>query len=169
MTFDAPLHGGSAPDGGVMRDGVHVFPVRVYYEYTDAGGIVYHADYLRFAERARTEMMRLFGTNHQDLMERTGLAFAVAHCEMTFHRPARLDDLLLVETHLTEVGGASMWLRQDIRRGADLLVGLRLRLAMMTAQGRAGRIPQDLRQTLRDHMTGRPDGGAPDPSDAPET
>jgi acyl-CoA thioester hydrolase len=169
MTFDAPKQGGPAPDGGVMRDGVHVFPVRVYYEYTDAGGIVYHADYLRFAERARTEMMRLFGLNHLDLMAQSGVTFAVAHCEMTFHRPARLDDLLTVETRLTEVGGASMRLRQDIRRAADLLVGLRLRLAMMTPEGRAGRIPQGLRQTLRNHMTGRPDGGAPDPSDAPET
>jgi len=155
------------PHTGVIVGGLHVFPVRVYYEDTDAGGIVYHAGYFRFAERARTEMMRHFGLGHQDLMVESGVAFAVAHCEATFHRPALLDDLLMVETRLTEVGGATMRLTQDIRRDAQRLVDVRLRLAMVTGQGRPGRIPEGLRRALRTHMTSRPLNHPHPPGDDP--
>lgn len=149
-----PLAGDPTPEGGLFRGSVHVFPVRVYYECTDAGGIVYHADYLRFAERARTEMMRAFGLDHRDLMRDAGVAFAVASSEAEFHRPALLDDLLMVETRVLEVGGASMRVAQDVRRGAERLVSMRLRLAMITTEGRAGRIPAALREALRAHIQG---------------
>ncbi|MBB4287313.1 YbgC/FadM family acyl-CoA thioesterase [Roseospira goensis] len=150
------------PAGGVFRNGVHVFPVRVYYECTDAGGIVYHADYLRFAERARTEMMRRFGLSHQDLMVEAGVGFAVQHCEATFHRPALLDDLLMVETRILELGGASMRVAQDIRRDQQPLVSLRLRLAVMNGHARPARIPEALRRALRAHQTvGAPDDPPP--------
>ena len=79
---------------GMVADGVHVFPVRVYYEDTDAGGIVYYANYLKFAERARTELLRIAGITHSDLMAESGVAFAVRHCAADFIKPARLDDPL---------------------------------------------------------------------------
>ncbi len=163
--------GDPGPDGGLFQGDVHVFPVRVYYESTDAGGIVYHADYLRFAERARTEMMRAFGLDHRDLMRADGVAFAVASCEAVFHRPARLDDLLMVDTRVLEVGGASMRVAQDIRRGPDALVSIRLRLAMVTTEGRAGRVPAALRNALRAHIQGadRTSGTSdPRPGSGPE-
>ncbi len=144
------------PSSGIMRDGAHLYPVRVYYECTDAGGIVYHADYLRYAERARTEMMRLFGLRHRDLRAASGVGFAVHQCEATFHRPAHLDDLLVVRTHVIEVGGATMRVAQDMFRDDTLLVAVRLRLAMVTDQGRPGRVPATLREALRAHLDAHP-------------
>src|SRR6202041_3544965 len=78
----------------------HHFPVRVYYEDTDAAGIVYYANYLKFAERARTEMMRESGSNHRELGEAFDAAFAVSRCEIDYLKPALLDDLLTVETRV---------------------------------------------------------------------
>lgn len=144
------------PSSGIMRGGAHLYPVRVYYECTDAGGIVYHADYLRYAERARTEMMRLFGLRHRDLHAEAGVGFAVHHCEATFHRPALLDDLLVVRTHVIEVGGATMRVAQNLFRDDTLLVALRLRLAMVTDRGRPGRVPAALRVALRAHLDAHP-------------
>jgi len=140
------------PPSGDFRNGDHLFPVRVYYECTDAGGIVYHADYLRYAERARTEMMRLFGLEHRDLRASEGLGFAVHQVEATFHRPARLDDALVVRTRILEVGGATLRVSQEILRDGTLLVALRLRLAMVTDQGRPGRVPKALRAAITAHM-----------------
>jgi len=141
-----------APQEGLFRGPVHVLPIRVYYENTDAGGIVYHADYLNFAERARTEMMRRFGLSHQELMAEGGVGFAVQHVQATFRKPARLDDLLMVETRVLEVGGASMRVNQNIRRDGDLLVEIALRLALINGQGRADRMPASLRRALKDHL-----------------
>ncbi|MQX36188.1 YbgC/FadM family acyl-CoA thioesterase [Roseospira navarrensis] len=152
-----------APHSGVFRGPLHILPVRVYYENTDAGGIVYHSDYLNFAERARTEMMRRFGLSHGDLMAEAGVGFAVQHAEATFHKPARLDDLLMVETRILEVGGASMRLGQEITRQGERLVSLLLRLALVTERGRPGRIPPSLRTALRDHLAAHPaDAPAPE-------
>src|SRR5262249_19258454 len=92
----------------------HVFPVRVYYEDTDAAGIVYYANYLKFAERARTEMLRAHGFEHGGIG--AGLAFAVRSCAVDYLRPARLDDALEVRTRITRVGGASLEADQDICR-----------------------------------------------------
>ncbi|KAA5605187.1 tol-pal system-associated acyl-CoA thioesterase [Roseospira marina] len=152
-----------APQGGLFRGATHVMPIRVYYENTDAGGIVYHADYLNFAERARTEMMRRFGLAHRDLMEEAGVAFAVQQAHATYRRPARLDDLLMVETEVLEVGGASMRVRQNITRDGELMVAIELRLAMINARGRPDRIPASLRRALQEHLRTHPTGGdAPD-------
>ena len=93
--------------GGRMDGRVHRFPVRVYYEDTDAGGIVYHSNYLNFAERARTEMMRGFGLDHLRLKAEQNLLFAVRSCEIDFRRPARLEDLLELRSTLVHLGGAS--------------------------------------------------------------
>src|SRR5262245_1197856 len=94
------------PSSGAISADVHVVAVRVYYEDTDAAGMVYHANYLRFAERARTEMLRLFGTGQAELRAREGLGFTVRRCQMDFLKPARLDDALEVHTRVLAARGA---------------------------------------------------------------
>jgi acyl-CoA thioester hydrolase len=138
----------------------HIFPVRVYYEDTDAGGVVYYANYLRFAERARTEMLRRHGIESSELMAKEGIAFAVRHCEADYRRPARLDDRLEVRTRLLALGGASLEMEQRIVRvgrtcahGAHdgdgiEAVRLVLTLACMTRAGKAARIPAEVRRRL---------------------
>lgn len=132
----------------------HVHQIRVYWEDTDAGGIVYHANYLNFAERARTEMVRAMGLRQSDLAEAgKGFAFAVRRAEVDFLKSAKLDDLLQVETAVTAVGGASMELSQTIRRlddGADLAC-LHIKLAFISLDdGRPARIPGWMKDKLRD-------------------
>ena len=125
----------------------HELPVRVYFEDTDAGGIVYHANYLRYAERARTEWMRELGYDHSRLAAEHGLLFAVARAELTFARPGRLDDLLTVRTRLLDAGGARLELEQVVARGADVLARLRIVLALVDVTGlRPRRLPAALRQ-----------------------
>jgi len=136
------------PGQGFIRGNVHVFPVRVYYEDTDVGGVVYYANYLKFAERARTEMLRLLGREQQTMMETEGVAFAVKSARVEYFRPARLDDALVVRTGLIEVAGASLKVRQSIFRGAELLVDMQIRLAVMDRSGRPTRLPADIRAAL---------------------
>jgi acyl-CoA thioester hydrolase len=92
----------------MRKPSTHHHPIRVYYEDTDAGGVVYYANYLRFAERARTEFMREAGADHAGMLRDTGLSFFVRRCEVDYLKPARLDDFLQVETQIINVGGASL-------------------------------------------------------------
>jgi acyl-CoA thioester hydrolase len=126
----------------------HIFSVRVYWEDTDGSGIVYHASYLRFAERARTELLRAAGFGQWAMLEETGIAFAVRHCTIDFRRSARLDDQLVVETRVASIGGASLEMSQAIRRGGDDIVTLLLKLACITRDGRAARMPPRLREVF---------------------
>jgi len=128
-----------------------VFPLRVYYEDTDAAGIVYYANYLRFAERARTEMMRSLGLNHSIMMAAERVVFAVRHCTADFLAPARLDDQLEVVTRITQLRGASLGMEQRVRRDGADLVRMSLKLACMTLSGRPSRIPGTLRADLKDY------------------
>jgi acyl-CoA thioester hydrolase len=118
-------------------DGHSVFswPIRVYWEDTDAGGVVYHASYLRFLERGRTEWLRALGIAQQALRESHDLVFAVRSVSMDFLAPARLDDALSVSVELTEVRSASLRFRQSLRREFDglLLVEAEVRAACLTA------------------------------------
>src|ERR1700691_3336819 len=97
--------------------GFHTFPIRVYYEDTDAASIVYYANYLKFAERARTEALRLSGIDQSDLMREQKIGFVVRKCTCNFLKPAMLDDLLTIETRLDDINKVSMQMRQTIRRG----------------------------------------------------
>ena len=121
----------------------HTLEIRVYYEDTDAGGIVYHARYLAFAERGRTEAMRAGGASHDELATSHGLIFVVRRAEMDYLRPARLDDLILVTTRTVAVGGASIVVRQEFAVG-ELAIGvLRVKLACIRREnGRPARIPE---------------------------
>ena len=114
---------------GYIVAGRHLFPVRVYYEDTDAGGIVYHARYIAFAERARTELLRSLGLQQSALRDSHDLVFAVKDCAADFRRPARLDDELEVVSTLRELKGASFRVGQEIRRAAACLVSLDFRIA----------------------------------------
>lgn len=123
------------------------WPIRVYWEDTDAGGIVFYANYLKFFERARTEWLRHLGVQQQHLRETTGGMFVVGGTELKYHRPARLDDLLHVTARVTELGRASMTLQQEAwltRDGvrAQLLCEGSIRIGWVdAAQIRPGRIP----------------------------
>ncbi|HEX2653998.1 MAG TPA: tol-pal system-associated acyl-CoA thioesterase [Xanthobacteraceae bacterium] len=138
---------------GVIRDGRHVLPIRIYYEDTDFSGIVYHASYLRFMERGRTDYLRLIGADHRALFEETekeapGFAFVVRSMTIDFLKPARMDDVLEVITEPEEVKGASTTVFQQIWRGEELLVEARVRVAFVSG-GRARPIPKPLRVALR--------------------
>ena len=126
----------------------HVYPIRVYYEDTDAGGVVYYANYLCFAERARTELLRSVGVDHRRMLEDDGVAFAVRRCDADYKLPARLDDLLEVHTHIEQVKGASLRARQTIKRDGEALVDMQLRLACLDGEGRAARLPRNVRSRL---------------------
>ena len=122
--------------------------MRVYYEDTDAAGIVYYANYLRFAERARTEMLRLAGINQSEMRSTYGLGFVVRDCSLEYRKPARLDDVLTVRTQVTNLGAASLQARQAITREDDCLARLDLRCACVDDEGHPVRIPSSLRQVL---------------------
>ncbi|MEM1401513.1 MAG: YbgC/FadM family acyl-CoA thioesterase [Pseudomonadota bacterium] len=126
----------------------HRFAVKVYWEDTDAGGIVYHAGYLRFAERARSEMLSEQGVDQWSLLEDEGLALAVREMTISFHSPARLGESLEVVTKITETRGASVWLDQQIHRGGTNLTGLILQIACVNRRGRAVRLPHSVREAL---------------------
>jgi len=136
----------------------HTFPVRVYYEDTDAGGIVYHSNYLNFAERARTEMVRELGISQRAMLEEgEGTAFAVRSAMIDFRRPAKLDDLLSVETEVIAIGGASVDLDQRIIRAEDgtELVRIGVRLGYITLSGKPARIPVPVRELFANRISER--------------
>ena len=126
----------------------HRLAVRVYYEDTDEGGIVYHAAYLRFAERARTEMLRELGFDHIALRREQGILFAVRRCTVEFMKPARLDDLLEVETVLLKLGGARLVLRQTVLLADQPIVQLEVELALLSPELRPRRLPAALAERL---------------------
>ncbi|HEY0566684.1 MAG TPA: tol-pal system-associated acyl-CoA thioesterase [Xanthobacteraceae bacterium] len=137
---------------GEIRDGGHLMLVRVYYEDTDFSGVVYHASYLRFMERGRTDYLRLLGADHRALFEQTvaeapGFAFVVRSMNIDFLRPARMDDVLTITTVPREVKGASITLQQKVLRGEELLVETQVRVAFVSG-GRARPIPKPLRTAM---------------------
>jgi len=133
-----------------MRDGVHVFPVRVYYEDTDAAGVVYYANYLKYAERARTDLLRILGIEQSRLAEAESLVFVVSRCAADFRRPAHLDDELEVRTRIAGVGRASLEADQAVWRDAVELVRMQVRIACVRRGGseRAARIPEGIRASI---------------------
>ena len=160
---------GAGPVSGVLQGAEHIYRLRVYFEDTDAAGVVYYANYLRMAERARTEMMRLLGADHAGMVgaeeahhlgpralgadhagmvRDDGLVLAVRDCAIAYLAPARLDDVLEIRSRLVEIGGASLRARQTVHRDGDTLARIDLRLACVTAIGRPARLPSRLRSAL---------------------
>ncbi len=138
---------------GEISGGRHILPVRVYYEDTDFSGMVYHASYLRFMERGRTDYLRLLGADQRALFEETqkeapGFAFVVRSMSIEFLKPARMDDILHIVTEPDEVKGASIALKQQVNRDGETLVEAMVRVAFVSG-GRARPIPKPLRLAMR--------------------
>ena len=133
----------------IPPDGRHRYAIRVYYDDTDAGGVVYHANYLRYAERARTEALRHLGVPHAEMLEQHGTMFMVRGLEVDYLKGARLDDALTVETEVLDVGGATVRLRQTVANAGSPCAVLTVRLACVRLDGhRPGRIPPLWRTAL---------------------
>ncbi|MDG4553997.1 MAG: tol-pal system-associated acyl-CoA thioesterase [Candidatus Competibacter sp.] len=128
-----------------------VWPVRVYYEDTDSGGVVYYANYLKFMERARTEWLRARGFEQDALLRDRQVLFAVRTLSVDYHRPARFNDLLEVVSRIAEAGGASLTFAQSIRRAdsTEVLCGARVKVACIDAENfRARRLPRQLMREI---------------------
>ncbi len=126
----------------------HRFTCRVYYEDTDFAGIVYYANYLKFIERARTEMVRERGVDQSAVKREAGIVFAVRRVEADYLMPAKFDDVLTVATQITEMRGARFSLLQEVLRGEELLFCAKVTLVCLDDRGRAARVPADIRQKL---------------------
>ena len=122
--------------------------LRVYYEDTDLAGVVYYANYLKFMERGRTEALRALGVSQSRLSAERGIVFAVTRAVVDYRAPARLDDLLTVETRLTVLRGASLEMEQTVLRDAGVLCTGRIAIACLGGDGRPCRIPGDIRSAL---------------------
>ncbi len=137
------------PTSGHIEGGRHILPVRVYYEDTDAAGIVYYANWLRFLERGRTEMLRLLGQEHSALRAEKDINWIVRRCAIDYLKPARLDDAIEIITFCGKLRGASLDMVQEARHGAELLVRAELTIACMAPSGRPARLPIEIRQALQ--------------------
>ncbi|GHF41941.1 tol-pal system-associated acyl-CoA thioesterase [Seohaeicola zhoushanensis] len=131
-----------------MSSPQHLFPVRVYYEDTDMGGVVYHANYLRFIERARSDWVRNLG-NDQNAMRDAGFVWVVRRIECDYLAPARFDDALVVETSVASLSGARLVMDQVVRRGEEVLFSASVTAVCMTAEGRPVRLPAEIRALLK--------------------
>lgn len=153
----APTTGTEAwPDlAGRLTAAGHVLPVRVYFEDTDFSGAVYHASYLRFLERGRSDFLRLLGIAHRPLAAE-GLAFAVRQMSISFDRAARIDDALEIQTFIVELGGARLILDQRVERAAETIATATVTVVIVGSEGRPHRLPPALRRLLGDRVVRRP-------------
>ncbi len=134
---------------------MHNYKVRIYYEDTDAGGVVYHSNYLRYAERARTEMLRDMGYIHSELLKERGIGFVVRHIEVDYQKPAVLDDLLTVLSQITRVGGASFDVLQTIKKGDQTICEVKLVLVCMNVNNfTATRVPKEIKTLFEKQNVG---------------
>lgn len=123
---------------------------RVYYEDTDSGGVVYYANYLKFAERARTEILRINGINQSELAKTEDIFFVVRHVEMDLHKPARLDDMLDITTSVAEIGGASITLHQQIKCNDLLLADIKVLIVAVNGNMKPVRLKGKVREAFGD-------------------
>jgi acyl-CoA thioester hydrolase len=147
MTIDLP------PPGGRLVGITHYFPVRVYYEDTDLSGIVYHANYLKWFERARSDLLRLIGIDQRAAQECGEGAYAVAELSIRYASPARLDDAVVIASRPTELRAASCRLHQQARRGEESLAEAHLRIGFVGTDGRPRRQPDAWRAAFAQLMT----------------
>jgi len=129
------------PPSGLFQGSLHLFPIRVYYEDTDLSGMVYHANYLRWFERARSDMLRLLGIDQRSAAENGEGLYTVADLTVRFLAPARLDDAVTISTDATELGAASVRLRQRAIRSGAMLAEALVRVGFISLDGRPRRQP----------------------------
>ena len=138
-----------APSAGRFEGREHRLAVRVYYEDTDFTGVVYHANYLRFFERGRSDYLRLAGTSHAALLDRPDPgAFVITRIAVDFRKAARIDDALIVRTTYDTIKGPRMWIRQSITRGDEVIATAEVEAACIRPDGRPRRPPPELLQCL---------------------
>ena len=132
------------PTSGQLLGGCHHLPVRVYYEDSDQQGFVFYANYLRYFERGRTEFLRHLGAAPVTIEARLGLVFVVARIDVSYHQPARLDDVLQVRTSVEKKGRVKLLMHQEIYRDQTRLTSAKVTLALIDRQGRPARLPPEL-------------------------
>ena len=148
MTSASPIH--DHPTAGRFEGREHILPVRVYYEDTDFTGVVYHANYVRYFERGRSDFLRLAGVSHTDLLERHDpAAFVVTRMEIDFKRPAKIDDALQVRTTYDQARGARLQISQRITRGEELIAQAQVSAACISLDGKPRKPPAGLVDALR--------------------
>lgn len=131
----------------------HVLPVRVYYEDTDTSGIVYHANYLRYFERGRSDFLRMAGVHHLVMLQgKDRIAWTIRRINVAYLKPARVDDLLHVRTNYMEMKGARLSGHQKVVRGHDILATAEIEAALITLEGRPRRIPADVLEKLSPYV-----------------
>ena len=140
------------PPGGVFDGPRHLFAVRVYYEATDLSGITYHANYLRWFERARSDLLRMLEIDQRAAIEEGEGAYAVSEVNLKYLRPAKLDDDVVIETTCTDLGAASCRMHQVARRGGEDLCEAALRVGFISLDGNPRRQPADWRAAFHDFM-----------------
>ncbi|MCP5381286.1 MAG: tol-pal system-associated acyl-CoA thioesterase [Kordiimonadaceae bacterium] len=132
------------PHSGTIKENIHYFPLRVYYEDTDVGGVVYYANYLKFMERARSEMLRVLGIDQKGMLDYNNskdVSFVVKRAEIDFKKPARFDDNLIVRSEIIDCGGASIVIRQIITKNEEELVLGIIKIASIGKDGKPKRLP----------------------------
>jgi acyl-CoA thioester hydrolase len=138
--------------GGILDGARHLYAVRVYYEDTDLSGITYHANYLRWFERARSDLLRLLGIDQRAAIETGEGAYALSEVNLRYLRPAKLDDDVVIETRCTYLGAASCRMLQIARRGNEMLCEATLRVGFITLDGRPRRQPAAWRAAFQTFM-----------------
>lgn len=143
----------SEPDAGRIEGKVHRLPVRVYYEDTDFTGVVYHANYVRYFERGRSDFLRAAGISHTDLLERPDpCAFAIVRMQIEFKRAARIDDALTVITTYQTVKGARLLIDQRVERQGELIASAAVEAVCITPDGRPRKPPADMVERLKPYF-----------------
>ncbi len=135
---------------GIIEGSRHLYPVRVFFEDTDLSGIAYHANYLKWCERARSDLLRVLGINQREAFEAGEGVYAVSEAQIKWRRPARLDDELVISTRALELRAASARMEQRVMRGDELLAEVDIVAAFVTPQGRPRRQPDDWRRAFEE-------------------
>lgn len=141
------------PPSGKIEGSRHLYPVRVYFEDTDLSGIAYHANYLKWCERARSDLLRVLGINQREAFEAGEGVYAVSEAAIKWRRPARLDDELVVVTRAVELRAASARMQQRVMRGEELLAEVDIVAAFVTPEGRPRRQPEPWRRLFEQFVT----------------
>ena len=131
---------------------IHSIDFRVYYEDTDAGGVMYHANHIKFCERGRTEFLRSFNLKNSDLHAENGVLFVVRRLEADYFKPARLEDLLTVKTSLTAIKNTSFMMRQEILKGDEILFGMNVLLVTVTTEGKPTALPDHIKELFKSSL-----------------
>lgn len=140
------------PHSGFIKQNIHYFPLRVYYEDTDVGGVVYYANYLKYMERARSEMLRVLGVDQKDMLDYKkpdDVSFVVRRAEIDFNKSAEFDDSLVIKSEIKKLGGASLTIKQTITKDDDALVTGMIKIAALGKNGKPKKLPDAIRDKLK--------------------